>query len=122
MQSSSHEKLLKLALRLVETIQFSVPLPDEDLELRVELFEALAKPRHYGARLWRIERFRIQSTFPQVEGQPAHRPSDEVILKEFEGFDLPLELQPHADITAFRIHVLATMALWFEEHLGITDL
>jgi hypothetical protein len=122
MESSSHGTLLNLALRLVETLQFSVPLPQEDLELRLELFESLAKPRHYGARLWRLERFRIQSTFPQVDGRPAHDPSDEVVLKEFEGFDLPPGLQPAADVTAFRIHVLASLARLFEEHLGITGL
>jgi len=86
-ERARREKLAQRALVLVETIQFSVAVPDDELELRVELFEALAQPRHYGARLWRIERFRIQSTFPQVDHHPAHRPSDESILKEFEGLD-----------------------------------
>ena len=122
MQSLRHEKLIERALVVVETIQFSVAIADDELELRVELFEALARPRHYMARLWRIERFRIQPTFPQLDHQPAHLPSDESILKEFEGLDFPSETSPFADVSAFRTHVLENLARWFEEQLGITNL
>jgi hypothetical protein len=64
---------------------------DDDLLLRVEIREALGAPGHLSARLWRLEHYRIQATFPQTDGSPSHQPSDELILKEFAGRDSPLE-------------------------------
>jgi hypothetical protein len=57
----------------------------DDLDLRIELFESLEAPGQFTARIWRVEYYRLQSTFPQQESgdTPAHMPSDELILKEF---------------------------------------
>ncbi|WP_426733873.1 hypothetical protein [Myxococcus faecalis] len=60
----------------------------EELRLRIEICRALPSARKYFSRLWRIEHYRIQSTFPQQEGRPAHDPSDQEILMLER--DLPL--------------------------------
>jgi len=106
---------------LVDTVELSVPFEDDELLLRIELFESLAHARHYCARIWRLEHYRIQSTFPQVAGGlPAHQPSDELILKEFEGFESPLE-EPvqFASCLAARDYVLEQLAQWLTLHLGM---
>jgi hypothetical protein len=76
---------------LMDTVELSVSLEDEELTLRIEVYESLVRPRCFTARVWRLELYRIQATFPQAAGgRPAHDPSDEMILKEFEGFESPL--------------------------------
>ncbi|MFY1830370.1 hypothetical protein ACN47A_30940 [Myxococcus fulvus] len=60
----------------------------EELRLRIEICRALPSARKYFSRLWRIEHYRIQSTFPQQKGRPAHDPSDQEILMLER--DLPL--------------------------------
>lgn len=119
------ERLAALKARsrvLVETLEFTVFLPEGDdlehLELRIELFESLEAPGHFSARLWRIEFYRLQSTFPQLPGPdgestPTHHPSDELILKEFEGFESPLEAPVvFPDRVAARDYVLGKLASW----------
>jgi hypothetical protein len=106
---------------LVDTVELSVPLEDEELILRIELFESVARARHYSARVWRLEFYRIQSTFPQANGgRPVHEPSDELILKEFEGFESPLE-EPveFADHLAARNFMLEHLAQWLTLQLGM---
>jgi len=106
--------LRNLARVLVDTVELEVNLEDDELLLRFELFESLAQPRHYSARIWRLEYYRIQSTFPQLPGgKPKHDPSDEVILKEFEGYESPLQ-QPveFANALAARDYVLDQFASW----------
>jgi hypothetical protein len=106
---------------LVETLELSVPFDEDDeLSLRIELFEALAPRGHFSARIWRLEYYRIQSTFPQLEGVPAHLPSDEVILKEFEGCQSPLEQPaPFPDSAAARAYVLEQLGRWLTLQLGV---
>jgi hypothetical protein len=53
---------------------------DSEEQLRVEIFKRQDSSALYYPRVWRVEFFRIQSTFPQVEGEPAHDVSDECIL------------------------------------------
>lgn len=106
---------------LVDTVELSVHVENDELMLRIELFESVAHARHYCARIWRLEFYRIQSTFPQVAGGlPAHRPSDELILKQFEGFESPLE-EPvqFASHLAAREYVLEQLAQWLTLQLGV---
>jgi hypothetical protein len=106
---------------LVDTVELSVPLENDELILRIELFESAAHARHYCARIWRLEHYRIQSTFPQVAGGlPAHPPSDELLLEEFEGFESPLE-EPvqFASHLAARDYVLEQLAEWLTVQLGV---
>lgn len=106
---------------LVDTSELSVPFDDEELTLRIEIFESVARARHYSARVWRLEYYRIQSTFPQVgRGQPAHEPSDELILKEFEGFESPLEEPAEfANHVAARDYVLEQLGQWLTLQLRV---
>jgi len=68
---------------LIKTLEFEAEL-DESNPVRVELFRAIDPPNTYRARVWEIEHYRIQSTFPQDgNSQPAHDPSDEQILIEY---------------------------------------
>jgi hypothetical protein len=84
------------AWRVVRTLEVHVTLEEDDVLLRVDLLQKLASPQLYRVRIWRIEFYRLQSTFPQVGGEPQHPPSDEAILKEFEGTACP-----YAEPTAF---------------------
>ena len=110
---------LKERLRvLVDTVELSVPLEDDELLLRIEIFESVAQPRHYSARIWLSEFYRIQSTFPQDEdGEPAHEPSDELILKEFNWWKSPLdEPVEFPDYLAARHHLLEGLAQWLTQN------
>ena len=102
---------LKSTRVLVETLELTIMLEDDELILRVEIFESIKNPQHYSARVWRLEHYRIQATFPQLDGSPAHSPSDEIILKEFEGFALP-EPRHYADRLAARAAFLGELEAW----------
>lgn len=107
---------------LIETIELLVPFKEEELTLRIEIFESMAQSRKYCARIWRLEYYRLQPTFPQGDdGQPVHGPSDELVLKEFEGFESPLE-EPVEFTTqlAAREYVLEKLAQWLTMDLGAT--
>jgi hypothetical protein len=54
----------------------------EELLLRVEVWKSLATPVRFSARVWRIDSYRIRPTFPQREGIPSHRCSDELLAVE----------------------------------------
>jgi hypothetical protein len=112
---------IRLTRRLEDTIDVTLELNAEEIELRVEIFSCAAPRGHYCARLWRYEYYRIQSTFPQADGLPRDPPSDELILKEFEGMDSPLR-RPKAfrSVGAARDHVLAEIARWLREQVGVT--
>ena len=100
---------LKNARVLVETLELSVSREDHELILRVEIFESLSKPNHYCAPVWRLEHYRIQSTFPQLAGAPSHPPSDEVILRKFEGIELPAMPRYFANAIAARTTIVADL-------------
>ena len=78
--------LLSSVFKLVESYDFSLQIPSDRVELRIEVFQQSGVSRTFKVRLFRYESFRIQSTFPQAAGAPVHPPSDELILKEFESF------------------------------------
>jgi hypothetical protein len=110
--------------RLVDCVELSAQLPDgaDELTLRIEIFECAEPPRYYCARVWRLEMYRLQSTFPQLPGGvPRHRPSDELILKEFEGFHSTFE-EPISfpDASTARNAVLDELADWLGS-IGATD-
>ncbi len=79
---ANQPKLSNLIYQLVKVVEFDVEMGDDQFAVRVELLESNAKGRHFRARIWRTEMYRIQSTFPQDESmhRPAHLPSDETIL------------------------------------------
>ena len=78
--------------RLVATYEFEAGFPPgtdgeyDDLLLRLELWQFTNNRTKYAVRLWRLEYFRVQSTFPQKKGVPIDSPSDELICVEKPGF------------------------------------
>src|SRR2546422_8904728 len=55
---------------------------NENLYFRVEIIKNLKKTQTISARVWRMEFYRLQPTFPQTEGTPQHEPCDELIFVE----------------------------------------
>ncbi len=58
---------------LVKTYEFSPIFWSDEREhfkIRVEVFRDLQEQNSYYARLWRLEDYRIQPTFPQENGSP----------------------------------------------------
>jgi hypothetical protein len=80
--------------RLALASEITLERDEDPIELRVEVFRFEADRRMFKARIWRLESYRLQSTFPQRRGKPSHPPSDELILKEFEGFESSYS-EPH---------------------------
>jgi|SRR6266850_275896 len=70
------------AHRVVQTVDLDpIALPDgTSLDFRIEVLETMGEGGRFRARVWRREHFRIQSSFPQENGEPSDQPSDEEIL------------------------------------------
>jgi hypothetical protein len=77
-----HPSITSPLFELAKTIEFDLEITDDHFSLRLELFQSISDAQRFRARLWRLERYRIQSTFPQNEhdGQPSDHPSDESIF------------------------------------------
>jgi hypothetical protein len=69
-------------LEIVKVVDFEAidlpPAVGDGIRLRVEIFRV--KRGVYGGRLWRIEHYRIQPTFPQQNSKPKVAYADELIL------------------------------------------
>src|SRR6187431_1124642 len=59
---------------LVQVLELSLPTADEELVLRIEFFQNLAESDLFSVRIWRLEHYRLQSTFPQHDGVPSDCP------------------------------------------------
>lgn len=83
--------------RVVTVTEMKLLLGSDDRAwVRIEILESRSQPSYFKARVWRFEHYRLQATFPQdVSGIPLHQPSDELILKELEGFNSGLERAAH---------------------------
>lgn len=99
--------------QLVRTADVSIKIASEIVEVRIETF--CRRPDVFKVRIFRYESFRIQSSFPQAEGQPVHAPSDEVILKELESF-FPKFGKPQAAESVERVEeaTMEELRLWCE--------
>ena len=72
---------------LVRTFEVDAALGVELVPLRVELFRSTKDTRRFRYRLWRLEFYRIQPSFPQEQvGLPAQTPSDEEFLVDWSAF------------------------------------
>jgi hypothetical protein len=109
---------LRTAVVLLETLEVCIPLDQEDLLLRLELFQELENTDMYSARIWRLESYRLQSSFPQRGGTPAHQPSDEIILKEFEGFEALAEPVRFPSRGEARTELLRQLSDWAKQLRG----
>jgi hypothetical protein len=103
----------------VDTVELTFAVGDDEIQLRVEILECIEPKGCYTARLWRSSTS-IQPTFPHAGGEPTHEASDELILKEFEGFESPLPA-PRAfpGLMAARDYVLQELAVWLGTQVGI---
>ena len=121
MEQDIYTQLSHLARELVDTIDLPLQVKDEEIHLRIEIFRCLHPGDQYCARVWRYEYYRIQSTFPQTADNPLHAPSDELILKEFEGFDCPLrDLRQFDSVDVARNYLLEQIAAWLRDQVGVT--
>ena len=104
---------------LVRSVQFKVQLGDTADDLRLEILRSRKKPFKYRAALWRLEFFRIQSTFPQDNGVPSHEPSDEFIWVDsttiLRKYDSPFSAR---SIAAAEKLVLAEVMSWASHSVG----
>ena len=78
--------------RLIATYEFTIDVGEEsvpsgveddhEVPVRLELFRDVGEANMHRARIWRLQHYRLQSTFPQKGGGPKDDPSDERILVE----------------------------------------
>lgn len=75
-------RISETVYELVKVVELDVEIGEDHFALRIELFHNNSSAHSFRAHLWRSEMYRIQSTFPQDEStnEPAHLPSDELIL------------------------------------------
>lgn len=66
----------------IREVKFSVQLDDTEVEIRIELLEDCKEKHTFKARVYRLENYRIQPTFPQKKGKPSHKPCDEKLWVE----------------------------------------
>jgi len=62
------------------------PSEGDDFRFRIEIVRSSQRRRRYAARVWRIEHYRVQPTFPQTAGRPGEEPCDEQLLVRDQRF------------------------------------
>lgn len=77
-----HPSITSPLFELATTIECDLEVAEDHFSLRLELFQDISDAQRFRARIWRLERYRIQSTFPQTDGEPSDQSSDELILVE----------------------------------------
>jgi len=77
-KASARQEVFEL-YDVVKATESELVLGDESFRIKVELTRSRTRPSSFRANIWAAELYRIQSTFPQTKGRPAHRPSDELI-------------------------------------------
>ena len=80
-----HRAMTSAVFELIQTFEFDMTLGDDSWPTRVELYQATTQPNLFRCRVWQAEFYRMQSTFPQNGGFPAHAPSDELVLVDRSG-------------------------------------
>jgi hypothetical protein len=115
------DDIMRQAFVLVRVTELELSLGSQDNALlRVETLESRSNPGTFKARIWRLEHFRIQSSFPQQLGIPMSEHSDERIWKEFDGFSCPLETaRGFPSAVAAEEYVLNALSRWLEDQLGL---
>ena len=84
-----HHTVRSPLFELRSTHEVDLEFGDDAFPTRVEILRSTVDPTIYRARIWQLEPYRIQSTFPQDDGRPAHDPSDEELLIERSCFAKP---------------------------------
>lgn len=93
-------KLKRLeVVRTVELSPIRMGSDGDELCLRIEILRSKHGTRaKFAARVWRVEFYRIQSSFPQRGGQPAHAPSDERVMTIEDGLSEAVEGSSEKDV------------------------
>jgi hypothetical protein len=81
----THFAITSPVFELVKTVEVDLQLGDEMWPTRFEILRDTERQDHFRCRVWQLEMFRIQSTFPQTGERPAHQPSDHTLIVEWEG-------------------------------------
>ena len=98
---------------LVRVVEVNIKLGAEECAVRLEILAGRTERTRFRLRFWRLESYRLQSTFPQdADGRPAHGLSDELILKEWESLPAPVIELEAPDVDAAEAHGLQTLESW----------
>ncbi len=81
----THPAITSPVFELVKTVEVDLSLLDETWPTRIEIFRDTERRDFFRCHIWQLEYFRIQSTFPQEQGVPAHHPSDHRVMVEWDG-------------------------------------
>ena len=81
----THSAITSPIFELVKTVEVDLALGKETWPTRFEILRSIEQQDLFRCRVWQLEFFRLQSTFPQSDGQPAHEPSDHRVLVEWDG-------------------------------------
>ena len=69
---------------LVRTLEIDLDIEGDAWPVRLELYRDREDETHFRARVWLLETFRVQPTFPQGDdGQPQDDAGDEDVLVEW---------------------------------------
>lgn len=84
----NHSSITSPVYESIKIVEFDLQTGDDHFSIRIELFKCISDPHSFRAHVWRTEFYRIQATFPQSEntGQPADKPSDEIILVDWSSY------------------------------------
>jgi hypothetical protein len=94
---------------LVRTCEVDLEIEGDAWPVRIELYRDREDESHYRSRVWLLETFRIQPTFPQGDdGIPKDDAGDEDVLvewsynlgEEFESFNAATEEEAFAQVLA----------------------
>lgn len=81
----THSATTSPIFELVKTVEVDLQFGDEMWPMRFEILRDTERKDHFRCRIWQLEFFTIQSTFPQSGGRPAHEPSDHRLIVEWDG-------------------------------------
>jgi len=82
--TKSYSGISSTIFHLARTIEVDLQIEDDAWPLRIELYRDSADETHFRARVWLLEAFRLQPTFPQTEsGLPTDEPTDEELFVEW---------------------------------------
>jgi hypothetical protein len=89
-----HPAVRSAVFKCVRVIELDVQLGEGTVTFRIELFQDTQRKRHYRARLWELELFRLRPTFPQDKSGRPKDIADDMLMaerswslsEEYEGF------------------------------------
>jgi hypothetical protein len=69
---------------LVHAVEVDLEIEEDAWPVRIDIYRDVEEEGHFRARIWLLETFRIQPTFPQNEaGEPQDTAADEEVLVEW---------------------------------------